>query len=510
MPSCFVGVDLGTTATKVVAFDAQNRVVAQASRDYPLEAPEPGVAKQDPELVVRAAGDALREVVAAVGASGVTALGFSGAMHGVLPLDARDRPLTHVLTWADGRAAPWAEQIRLRENGLAVSLRSGTPLYAMSPLAKLRWLHQERPEIAQKAARFVSIKEYLLHAWFGAWAIDESLASATGLYNLGTRDWDPEALELARVKAGQLSPLVPTTQRLPDWRPEVARDLGLDPTTPACAGAGDGACANLGSGALTPDVVAVSLGTSGAVRVTLPRPWMDSGGRSFCYVLTEGLWVAGAPVSNGAVVLRWLRDRFAPLDAAAARARGQDPYDAVLQLAAGVPAGSAGLLCLPYLLGERAPLWSADARGAFVGATLGHRREHFVRAALEGVCLNLASALQLLGGAVGAAPSFRASGGFARSGLWRQMLCDVLGGPLSVPGTAETSCLGAALLARRALGELPNLAALPFAASAQHTPDAAAHAVYTELLPIFGRLGAAMLPEMRALAAFQHEHGVPS
>ena len=501
----FVGIDLGTTATKVVAFDAAGEVVARASRGYPLEVPAPGVAEQDPRLVLCAARDALREVVAALGAGGVAALGFSGAMHSVLPLDAQGRPLMHALTWADGRAAAWAEHLRARENGLAVSLRTGTPLHAMSPLAKLRWLHEERPEIAGKAARFVSIKAYLLHAWFGVWAVDESVASATGLYNLASRSWDEEALRLARVTPGQLCTLVPTTWRLPGWRPEVARDLGLDPATPACIGANDGACASLGSGALSPDVVAVSLGTSGAVRVTLDHPWMENDGRSFCYVLTDKLWVAGAPVNNGAVVLRWLSDRFAP-QGSAARAAGQDPYDALLRLAAGVPPGSEGLLCLPYLLGERAPLWSADARGAYAGMTLRHRHEHFVRAALEGVCLNLALALHLLDGASAPPLTFRASGGFARAELWRQMLCDVLGGPLSVPGTAETSCLGAALLARRALGELPDFAAVPFTASFQHVPQAAAHALYAELLPIFGRLGQAMLPEMRALAQFQRAH----
>lgn len=501
----YIGVDLGTTSTKVVAFDMQGRELAFASHGYPLEVPETGAAEQDPQLVLNAALMGVREVVKQVGAEHVAALCFGAAMHSLVVLDAQDRPLMRALTWADGRPSRWAERIRRIEGGAEVARRTGTPPYAMSPLAKLRWLHEEHPELARRAARFVSIKEFVLHALFGVWALDHSSASATGLFNLRARDWDDEALSLARVTRAQLSPLVPTTWRLPSLRKDVARDLGLDPATPAIIGANDGALANLGSGALTPNVAAISLGTSGAVRVTVDAPFVAHGGRTFCYVLTEDRWIVGGPTNNGAVVLRWLRDNFAPTDAAYARAKGEDPYEALLALAARVPPGSEGLLFLPYLLGERAPLWSSGARGAFLGVGIEHRREHFLRAALEGVALNLALVAGLLEERLSAPDELRASGGFARSPLWRQILCDVLGKPLRLPQTVETACLGAALLARFALGELPTLedSAQFVRVAREHTPNPEASAVYADLLPIFARLAEGLLDDSRALVALQ-------
>ncbi|AFZ67999.1 gluconokinase [Deinococcus peraridilitoris] len=503
----YIGVDLGTTSTKVAAFGASGELLALASHGYPLEVPEPGAAEQDPGMIVQATLKGLGEVVAKVGAQRVRALCFGAAMHSIVPLDASGVPLTRALTWADGRASRWAERIRRIEGGARVAARTGTPPYAMSPLAKLRWLREEYPEVTAQAARFISIKEYVLHALFGIWAVDHSTASASGLFGLLARDWDDEALNLARVKREQLSPLVPTTWRLPPLRPEIARELGLDPQTPAIIGANDGALSNLGSGAVTPGIAAISLGTSGAMRVTVDSPYVEPGGRTFCYALTEDRWVVGGPTNNGAIVLRWLRDNFAPTDAAYARAKGEDPYQALLSLAARAPAGSDGLLFLPYLLGERAPLWSSGARGAYIGVSIEHRREHFLRAALEGVALNLALVSGLLAGRVPTPRELRASGGFARSPLWRQILCDVLDRPLGIPQTVETAALGATLLARVALGELPGLEAAGALVSVQdqHSPDPAASAVYADLLPIFARLAEGLLDDSRALVALQRQ-----
>src|SRR4029453_15943013 len=182
-----------------------------------------------------------------------------------------------------------------------------------------------------------------------------------------------------------------------------------------------GPLANVGVGAVRPGVAACSIGTSGALRVMVEKPAVDPRGRVFCYALTEDRWVVGGAVNNGGVVLQWARDALAPeLDP-------QEAPERLLEWAARAPAGSAGLVMLPYLLSERAPHWSSLPRGAYVGVTRAHRREHLVRAALEGVCQQLALVLESMRAAGNEVREVRATGGFARSPLWRQMLTDPLG-----------------------------------------------------------------------------------
>lgn len=493
-----LGVDLGTTAVKVVAYDATATVTARAERAYPLRTPAPGAAEQDPDAVLHATLNALREVTGSVGGERITGVGFSGAMHSVLGVDARARPLTPAFTWADQRAASWAEHIRTHERGLAISERTGTPPYAMNLTAKLRWLHEEHPGVAGASHRFVSLKEYVLHALTGEWVVDESIASATGLYDLGARTWNDEALRVARVTPARLSPLVPSTFRLAPLRPDMAERAGLMTGTPLVVGGNDGCLANLGSGAMRPGTLCISLGTSGAVRATVTEPRTDPEGRTFCYTLTPGLWMVGGPINNGAVVLRYLRDHFTASPAGT-------PYDAILDEAARAPAGSDGLLFLPYLLGERAPLWDAHARGAFVGATLRHTRAHYLRAALEGVVLNLLTVRDLVQPRTPPVTQVRASGGFARSALWRQILTDALGHVVHFPDSPDASCLGAALLARHALGTFPDLHAAEelVPVTLTHAPDPAAHAAYAALLPVFRDATRAITHASHALARLQ-------
>ena len=488
-----LGVDIGTTATKVVAFDADGREHASAEAGYPLDEPHPGYAVQDPEAIGRAVAGAVAEVVgAAGGGTTVKGLCLSAAMHTLLAVDEAGRPLTPSITWGDTRAAAQAERLRVAPGGLALHRRTGTPLHPMSPLAKLVWFREEDPELFGRTRRWVGIKEYVLAGLTGEWVVDHSIASATGLLELATLDWDREALELAGIERDRLSRLVPSTHVLGRLAPEAARELCVPPDCPIVVGASDGALASLGVGAVHPGVAACSIGTSGALRVMVEDPAVDPQGRVFCYALTPGRWTVGGAINNGGVVLEWAHDALAP-----------DAGDrtAVLELAAAAPPGSAGLLMLPYLLGERAPHWSPLPRGAYVGLTRAHHREHLVRAAIEGVCLQLALVLASMRAAGVEVREMRATGGFARSDLWRQLLSDVLGMDVGYPEAPEASSFGAALLGMEALGIVASfdVAADLVHIAEVHRPEPDAAAVYAELLPIFGDLYDALLPAFRAL-----------
>jgi gluconokinase len=509
MSRIVIGVDIGTTSTKAVAFTPAGKVLAHHAVDYPLLRPEPAAAEQDPEQIWQAVLAAIAACVQGSGAvpEEVLCVSFSAAMHSLILVDEAGQPLTRSITWADNRAAAWAARIKAEWNGDAIYRRTGTPVHPMSPLAKLVWLRHERAEVFARAARFVGIKEYVFHRLFGRWLVDHSIASATGLFNLSTLDWDAEALALAGVQPGQLSQPVPTTFHVEGLPADLAARLGLANDTPFVLGANDGVLSNLGVNAISPGEVAVTIGTSGAMRTVVDRPLTDPSGRTFCYALTERHWVVGGPVNNGGVILRWVRDEFAAAEAETAKRLGIDTYEVLTRIAERVPAGAEGLLFHPYLAGERAPYWNADLRGSFFGLGMHHRMEHMIRAVLEGVIFNLHSILPAVEAIVGTRTSIKATGGFARSGMWRQMMADVFDREVVVPESFESSCLGAAVLGLHALGHVDSLAVVAGMVGAmhRHTPNPKNVAVYQRLHPIFQSLPAKLAEEYRAIAAFQQQ-----
>ncbi|HSJ47011.1 MAG TPA: gluconokinase [Euzebyales bacterium] len=430
-----IGVDVGTTSVKAVAHRADGTVVASADRGYPLHSPRPGWSEQDPDQVVDAVLTAIADVVASAGHRAVAAIGLGTVMHSLIGLDGDDHALTPMLTFADSRAWPQAQRIR-RDTGFALYHATGTPLHPMAPLAKLLWFHEERPDLCRRVRRWVSIKEHLLRRLCDSDVVDHAVASATGLFGIETLDWHPEALALAHVDAGQLGQPVPTSTVLEHLTPGAAEQLGLDPQTPVVIGASDGVLANLGVGALDPTVAALTIGTSGAIRVTVPQPRTDPDMRTFCYALTGRRWVLGGAISNGGLVLQWAHNLF-----------GGDDYDAMVAEAGRIAPGSGGLVMLPYLTGERAPRWTPLHGGVLFGLRVEHERGHVVRAALEGVALQLRLVADALRDAGAELHRLRVTGGFVASDLWLQIVADVLDAELEVPDVNEAVAWGAALLA---------------------------------------------------------------
>ena len=250
---------------------------------------------------------------ASISPSDIEAMSFSSVFHSLIAVDATGRPLTNVITWADNRSWLQTERLKTSPAGHALYLRTGTPLHSMSPLTKLIWLREEESEIFYRAAKYISIKEYILYQLFGRYIVDYSVASATGLLNLRSLTWDEEALNLAGVQQDQLSELVPTTHILQGMDSRYSEAMGLMIGTPVVIGAGDGVLANLGVGAVESGQFNVTIGTSSSVRTVTPAPKTDPKGRTYCYALTEEHWVVGSPSNSGGMMLRWFHDEFAAL-----------------------------------------------------------------------------------------------------------------------------------------------------------------------------------------------------
>ena len=516
MTTRVAGLDIGTTSAKAAVFAIGDGVegLGDHAVEYPLYTPEPGAAEQDAEEVLLAALDALAGALRASDTrpDGLACVGLSSAMHGLVAVDDEARPLTPLYTYADTRAAGEARTIRDELDGLAVYRRTGTPLHAMTPLAKLRWLSKTRPEDFERAARFVSVKELLVTRLFEEAAVDHSIAAATGLLNLEALDWDEGALDIAGVTPERLSPTRPTKHVLEGLEAGIARELNLAPGTPFVLGASDGCLANLGTAAIDPGVVAVTVGTSGAVRSVTNEAVTDERGRTFCYPLTEDSWVVGGPISNGGIVLRWLRDELGAGESDVARHLGIDPYDVLTEMAERVGPGADGLVFLPHLAGERAPNWESSTRGTLFGLSLNHRKEHIVRALLEGVVFSLLTVERVRAEVAGKADEIRASGGFTRSQLWRQILADVFETKVTVSAGLEASCLGAALLGLVAVGELEGIAGVPEMIPVRSTnePDPEPQPTYRAALRLYLDIYDSLRPLYERVVELQHKAGVPA
>lgn len=509
-----IGIDIGTTSTKSVVFRKDGSVVSSFSVEYPLLQDQPTWAEQEPDVIVQAIADSVRGAVSSSGMSSgdIAGVGISSAMHSVIAVDGSGRALTRSITWADGRSEEQARVIREQHDGKGIYRRTGTPIHPMSPFPKLLWLRENLPELWAAASKFVSIKEYFLYALFGEWVVDHSVASATGLMALDTKQWDEQALKLAGIEADRLSVLKPGTYRLQGMHARYAEQMGLEVDTPFFLGASDGALANIGVGAIGPGEMAVTIGTSAAVRMMVDKPLTDEKQRTFCYNVAGSSYIVGGATNNGAIVLQWMRNSLfggiaergvqvdVPVDI-------RDNTEDLLAAAAGVSPGAGGLLFLPYLSGERAPIWNAQARGTFFGAHLGHRQEHFIRAGLEGVMLAVLSVVEALKDLAGPAREVRASGGFAKSPLWRQMLADMLDQEVQIPRVTEASALGAAVIALQGLGELGDWSQLKewISIDERLEPNKQNAVVYRELFGLYEGLSGQLTEHFTAITQFQQK-----
>ncbi|WP_080238763.1 gluconokinase [Spirosoma rigui] len=475
--TCFVGVDVGTTNVKALALppDDLSQIIAHASAPVTTLNPEPGYAEQDPAEIWSAFVQVMAEVSREVAEAGhtITHVAFSTAMHSLLPMDASGAPLGNVILWSDNRAEAQATALRTSQAdlGKAIHAETGTPIHPMIPLCKLAWLREHDPRMLRRAARFGSVKEFLWTRLTGEFAVDYSIASATGLFNAEKKQWSDQAIQYAGVRPEQLATPVPTTHQHPFNPSPEADATGLTAEVSLVIAASDGCLANLGAGAIKAGTATLTIGTSGAIRQTVRKPIRDEQGRLFCYILDDDHYVVGGPTNNGGNVLEWATEKLTRLDT-----------EAVLAEAEAIPAGSDGLLFMPYLQGERAPLWDASARGAYLHVDWQHTQAHFARAALEGVLFNLLSINQLLVDYTGPARVIHANGGFAQSRFWVQMLADMAGIPVRLNASNESGSMGAILLTMKAVGLVSSLdeAAERVAFGDTFQPDPLRHRTYLD------------------------------
>jgi xylulokinase len=501
-----LGVDIGTSGTKTLLLDESGRVLASAGAEYPLSTPRPGWAEQDPHHWWEATQTTIREVLRRSGLPGsaVRAIGLSGQMHGSVFLDAAGDVIRPALLWCDQRTAAQCDWITRTVGAERVVDLISNPVLTGFTAPKIVWLRDHEPEAFARVRQVLLPKDYVRYRLTGAFATEVSDASGTALFHVRERRWATELLDAVGIPV--------------DWMPECfespvpsavlsaagAAATGLAAGTPVVGGGGDQAAGAVGNGIVESGIVSSTVGTSGVVFAFSDEPSVDPGLRvhTFCHAV-PGKWHQMGVMLSAGGSLRWYRDTLAGPEVAAARERGVDPYEVITEGAAQAPAGCEGLLFLPYLTGERTPHPDPNARGVFFGLTLRHDRRHLARAVLEGVAYGLRDSFEILAGMGVPIREVRASGGGARSPLWRQIQADVTGREHVTINIDEGPALGVALLAGVGSGVWPDVAAACRAVIRvdERCPPGAEQAVYERYYPVYRSLYPHLREAFGAVAA---------
>lgn len=481
----FLGIDTSTTSSKALIIDGEGNVVAVASSQHTLQTPHPLWSEQNPEEWWTAVAASIRAALEKAGIEGqqIQAVGLTGQMHGLVILDEAGKVLRPAILWNDQRTQSQCDEIHRRIGKEAFIRMSGNVALTGFTAPKILWVAENEPEVYAKIHHVLLPKDYIRYCLTGDYAMDKADGAGTVLFDIQKRDWSIEILRALDIDPAWMPKTYEGTEITGVVSEKAAAMTGLKAGTPVVAGGGDQAAGAVGVGAVEPGVVMMTVGTSGVVFATTPSGLVEPEGRlhAFCHAV-PGMWHFMGVMLSAAGSLQWYRDTMAP----------EMNFDALLTEAEGVPAGSEGLVFLPYLSGERTPYPDPMARGAWIGLTVRHTRGHLTRALLEGVAFGLKDSFTLLQNAgLGQVHQVRASGGGVKGALWRQILASVLEAELVTVNTSEGAAYGAALLAGVGAGNWSDVATackatIKITGSTQ--PEPAEMETYRKIYPLYREL----------------------
>lgn len=493
-----LGIDASTTGVKALLIDDNGEIVASSTTPLHLSTPRPLWSEQDPHDWWQAAITSIRNVVKEADAENIAAIGLTGQMHGLVLLDDAGEVLRPAILWNDQRCAEECDEIRARLGKDRLVQLSGNDALTGFTAPKIVWVRNHEPDVYDRARHVLLPKDYLRYALTHEYAMDKADGSGTLLFDLEKRDWSNEILDALEIPGAWLPPTFEGPEITGRITREAAEATGLREGTPVVAGGGDQSAQAVGVGAIRPGVLAVTMGTSGVVFAATETPLIEPQGRlhAFCHAVPNRWHLMGVMLS-AAGSLQWYRDALCP----------NVSFDELVTEAARVPAGSDGLLFLPYLCGERTPHPDPLARGAWIGLTNRHTRGHLTRAVLEGVAFGLKDIFALmLEVGMRDVHQVRVSGGGAKSMLWRQILADVLDSEPVTVNTTEGAAYGAALLAGVAAGvwsDVDTACAQTIRVSERISPDLANVSRYAEMYRQYQSLYPTLRPVSHALSAIE-------
>ncbi len=445
----YIGIDLGTSAVKLLLMDGEGEIKNIVSKDYPLEFPQPGWSQQNPEDWKKAVLEGIPELLRGFDAGQVAGIGAGGQMHGLVVLDEHDKVIRPAILWNDGRTAKQVDYLNGVVGKEKLSKLTANIAFAGFTAPKLLWMRENEPDLFARIAKIMLPKDYINYLLTGVHCTDYSDASGMLLLDVEHKCWSREMLELCGVSETQMPRLFKSYEKVGTLLPEIAKQLGLPENVIVCAGAGDNAAAAVGTGTVGEGACNISLGTSGTVFISSEQFGVDPNNALHAFAHADGHYHLMGCMLSAASCNKWLmEDIYHTQDYAAEQA---DITPDKL--------GNNRVYFLPYLMGERSPINDTNARGTFVGMTMDTSRSDLTQAVLEGVAFAIRDSFEVAK-ALGI-PIHRSKicGGGAKSPLWKTIMANVLNIQLDVPESEQGPGMGGAMLAMVACGLYPSVAA---------------------------------------------------
>jgi xylulokinase len=490
MPKFLLAHDLGTSGNKAVLYTLEGQLVASRTYPYDTHFFNGNWAEQEPLDWWEAVCGSTRELLAAAkaSASDVAVVALSGQMMGCTPVDREGNALRPSILYCDQRATKECGDLLAKIDLKSFYAIAGHRASASYALEKLMWIRDHEPATYSRTYKTLCAKDYINFRLTGRMATDYSDASGTNAFDLNTFHWSEKILDLAGVDGDMFPEAMESTAILGTVTSRAASETGLKEGTPVAAGGGDGSCAGVGVGCIKPGTAYNCLGSSSWIALTVEKPIVDEQMRTmnWAHCVPGYLHPSGTMQTAGASH-NWLKNTLCQAETDEGARLGVSPYELIDAAVARVPAGSNGVLFLPYMLGERTPWWNPNARGAFIGLNLATKREDMLRAVLEGITLNLGYIVNIFRRHV-PIEAITAVGGGARSAVWRQMMADIYGCPVqSLNYLEEATSMGAAVIGGVAAGLFDGFEVIDRFVHVDHTavPNREQQQIYCRLMPVF-------------------------
>ena len=443
----FVGVDLGTSAVKLLLMDEKGEIKKIVSREYPLYFPHPGWSEQNPEDWYTQSIDGLKELLADCGKDEVKGLSFGGQMHGLVTLDENDQVIRPAILWNDGRSVKETDYLNNVIGKEKLSAYTANIAFTGFTAPKILWMKENEPEKFAKIAKIMLPKDYLAYRLTGSFCTDLSDASGMLLLDVKNRTWSEEMMQICGITKEQLPKLYESYEAVGCLKSEIKQELGLEGDVTVAAGAGDNAAAAVGTGTVGDGMCNISLGTSGTIFISSDRFGVDRFNALHAFDHADGHYHLMGCMLSAASCNKWWMDEIVGTKDYAAEQKAIEKL------------GENHVYFLPYLMGERSPHNDPAARGTFIGMTMDTTRADMTQAVLEGVAFGLRDCLEIAKSLGINLERTKIVGGGAKSPLWRKIIANALGLKVDVPACEEGPSMGGAMLAMVACGVYPDVVA---------------------------------------------------
>ncbi|MFI3324721.1 MAG: xylulokinase [Clostridia bacterium] len=446
MKDILLGIDIGTSACKIVAFETDGTVVTQVTMDYPVYYPKQGWAEQDPNQWWEAICKGLKEVTKIVDSKAIKGIGIDGQSWSAIAIDKDGKVLCNTPIWMDTRSSEICQELKETIGEDVLFAKSGNPLQPMYTQPKVHWYKKHMPEVYNNTYKILQSNSFIAYRLTDAVSQDPSQGYGWNCYDMEKGVWDTELCEKMGINSSLLPNIVPCHQVVGTVTETSAKETGLEVGTPVVAGGLDAACGTLGAGVIHSGETQEQGGQAGGMSICMQECKADKALILGAHVVPD-LWLLQGGTVGGGGVINWFEREFGHAERETAKATGRSSFAEMDMIAKEIPAGSQGLVFLPYMAGERSPIWDANAKGVFYGIDFSKGRAHFMRAAMEGVAFSLRHNLEVANDAGAPVGVLSSMGGAANSKLWTQIKADITGKKIIVPSSDTATALGAAILA---------------------------------------------------------------